>query len=231
MKKWLVVLFLLVSSLCWATAVPDHPSGRVSDYAGMFSQAVVNEVTGTLENYEKQTTNQIAVATFNSLEGGNLEDFSIKLAEKWKIGQKDKNNGVILVIFKDDHKLRIEVGYGLEPTLTDAKCQGIIQNAIVPNFKAGDYDAGLKAGVSQIIGTLSGKESEQVKDQDTPNKPSAKMIFIILGILVVVIIIVAIFTFGDGGFFFGGGGSDDSDDSGGGGGGGSFGGGGASGGW
>jgi len=225
MKKWLVVLFLLVSSLCWATAIPDHPSGRISDYAGIFSQAVISEVTGILENYEKQTTNQIAVATFNSLEGGSLEDFSIKLAEKWKIGQKDKNNGVILVIFKDDRKVRIEVGYGLEPVLTDAKCQGIMQRAIVPNFKAGDYDAGLRASVGQIIEVLSGEKEERLTDQD---KPSIGMIILIVFIIILIIIVVAIGAFGGGssGGYYSGGSSGSGGFSGGGG---SFGGGGASG--
>ena len=97
------------------------------------------------------------VAIFDSLEGGSLEDFSIHLAEKWKVGQKDKSNGVILLIFKSDRKVRIEVGYGLEGALPDVIANQIIQNEIVPNFRAGNYDAGVERAVASILQATKGE--------------------------------------------------------------------------
>lgn len=145
-------------------------AGRVSDTAGMFSAPVRAEVESLLAAHERETTNQVVVATVPSLEGEDLEGFSIRLAEEWKIGQKGKDNGVILLFSKEDRKIRIEVGYGLEHRLTDLICGRIIRNHIVPNFKAGRFDDGLRSGVAAILEILNGKDPVEPATE-TPTEP------------------------------------------------------------
>lgn len=152
-----------------AATVPSL-AGRVSDTAGMFSAPMRAEVESLLAAHERDTTNQVVVATVPSLEGEDLEGFSIRLAEAWKIGQKGKDNGVILLFSKEDRKIRIEVGYGLEHRLTDLICGRIIRNHIVPNFKAGRFDDGLRSGVAVILETLNGKDPVEPVTE-TPVEP------------------------------------------------------------
>ncbi len=217
-----------------ALDVPDKPISRVNDYAGMFASQTVLDMSQYLGNYEARSGNQIVVATFPTLAGDSLEDFSIRLAEKWKIGQKGQDNGVIVLLIKNERLVRIEVGYGLEAILTDALCAQIIQQNMVPYFKKGDYDAGIKEAVSAIVNTLSEERTGPAKT----NKTSKVIeLFIILSIIIVILTVSNLSGgswfyiggsgprsggFGGGGFGGGGGFS---------GGGGSFGGGGSSGGW
>ncbi|MDO8520220.1 MAG: TPM domain-containing protein, partial [Deltaproteobacteria bacterium] len=115
------------------------------------------QLESALRDFELTSTNQIVVATFTSLEGGSLEDFTVRAAEKWKVGQKANNNGVILFIFVQEHEIRIEVGYGLEGALPDATSELIIQQEIVPYFRAGNYDEGVRHGVVAIMKAIAGE--------------------------------------------------------------------------
>lgn len=151
----LSLTLFLAPSLLSAQSVP-FLSGRVNDYAEVLSIQTRNDLEAMLKEHESTTSNQIVVLTIQSLEGAVLEEYSLKVAETWKLGQKGKDNGVLLLISKDDRKLRIEVGYGLEGTLTDATCNSIIRNEIVPHFKDGDYNAGVSAGVRAIIEAIKG---------------------------------------------------------------------------
>jgi uncharacterized protein len=110
-----------------------------------------------LAAFERETSNQIAVLLIPSLEGDSLEDFSIRLAEKWKIGQQGRNNGVILLVVKNDRKLRIEVGYGLEGALPDALAGTIIRNEIASRFREGQFYQGIEAGINSIIAATKGE--------------------------------------------------------------------------
>ncbi len=160
MKKILalfLLFFLFAPALVFALDVPDKPSGYVNDYAHLLLDSTRQVLEGRLTEFEKTTSNQVVVAIFDSLEGGSLEDFSIRLAEKWKIGQKGKDNGAILVIFKSDRKMRIEVGYGLEGALPDVVANQIIQNQIAPNFRQGNYDAGVTSAVNAIMEATRGE--------------------------------------------------------------------------
>ena len=154
---------ILVCALFWLMAWPaaarDIPAlkGRVNDYARMLSPATVNHLEAALADLETTDSTQIVVATIPSLEGDSLEDFSIRLAEKWGIGQADTDNGAILLIAKQERKIRIEVGYGLEGRLTDLMCGRIIRNVIGPEFRMGHFDQGVAAGVSAMIGTVRGE--------------------------------------------------------------------------
>jgi len=160
-----IILSLFIPALL-SLKVPDAPAGRISDYAGMLSVSAKEEITAVLEEFENKTSVQIAVVTFPSLEGESLEDFSIRLAEKWKIGQKGKDNGVILLIFLAERKIRIEVGYGLESVLPDVVASSIIRNIMAPRFREGDFDGGIKEAVGAIMKIVSGEKVPEVENKN-----------------------------------------------------------------
>ncbi len=151
----LVLLLPLLSSQASALEVPEL-KGRVNDYAAMLTFGEIRDLETKLENEEKETSNQIVILTVPSLEGEVLEDFSIKVAEKWKIGQKGKDNGVIILIARDDKKIRIEVGRGLEGALTDLVSGRIIEE-IKPEFKAERYYDGLNLCADHVIEAIKGE--------------------------------------------------------------------------
>ncbi|WP_041273427.1 TPM domain-containing protein [Desulforapulum autotrophicum] len=150
-----LLIFLCVVRV-YALEVPEL-KGRVNDYAGMLSSATVNQLEIVLSDLERTDSTQIVVLTLLSLEGENIEDYSIRVADVWKIGRKNLDNGAILIISKNDRKLRIEVGYGLEGTLTDLVAGRIISNIIVPQFKTGNFDRGVIAGVQSMIHAVHGE--------------------------------------------------------------------------
>ncbi|WP_315266259.1 TPM domain-containing protein [Pseudomonas fragi] len=219
-------------------------SGRVVDEGQMLDPATREQLTQTLQAHEKATGEQVVVVTVPDLQGTPIEDFGYQLGRAWGIGQKDKNNGALLIVARDDRKLRIEVGYGLEDRLTDAQASVIINQIITPAFKAGDYNQGISDGVGAILQVLGGTAlaepayaSSQGDGSDfMAEHPGGVMLLFILFVLVVAACqFYGICNsggsggsrsggFGGGGFGGGGGGGFR-------GGGGSFGGGGASGGW
>jgi uncharacterized protein len=146
-----------------ALTVPQY-QGYVTDLAGMISPAERQRLEQTLLAFEQSDSTQIAVLTIPSLEGDALEDFSIRTVDAWKIGQKGKDNGVLLVVSKGDRKIRIEVGRGLEGVLTDLLAGRIVDQVITPRFKAGQMDEGFEAGISAIISAARGEF--QGSDQD-----------------------------------------------------------------
>lgn len=161
---WAFCLLLLVSSsfLSFAQkAVPELWSQRVHDEAKVLSASVVDQLELQLKEYEDSTSNQIAILIISSLDGDVLEDYSLRVAEKWQLGSKKNDNGVLLLIAVDDHKMRIEVGQGLEGVLTDAHSNRIIRNEMAPDFRRGDYDAGVKAAVNSMIKAIGGEYSAE----------------------------------------------------------------------
>jgi uncharacterized protein len=150
----LLAAFCLPSA--WAESVPEL-KGRVNDYAQMLSPAAEGQLEIMLVDLERTDGTQMAVLTIDSLEGRPIEEFSIQVAEKWGIGQKQNDNGALLVIAKNDRKLRIEVGYGLEGRLTDLATGRIIRNIIGPQFKTGRFDQGVIDGVTAMIATARGE--------------------------------------------------------------------------
>ncbi len=131
--------------------------GRINDYAGMLSPQAKANIEQQLKAVEQSDTTQIVIVTIPSLQGEVLEQFSIKVAEKWKIGQKGKDNGVILLVSKNDRKMRIEVGRGLEEKITDLRAGRIIDEVIKPRFKTDDYDGGFTEGIASIIAASKGE--------------------------------------------------------------------------
>jgi uncharacterized protein len=154
----LLLVMLLVPQGAKALTVPSL-KGRVNDYAQMLSPAAVQHLDRLLQDLETSDSTQIVVLTIPSLEGDSLEDFSIRVAEQWRIGQKNLDNGAILLIAKAERKLRIEVGYGLEGRLTDLMAGRIIANVIVPRFKDGQIDQGVLDGVQAMVGVVKGEFS------------------------------------------------------------------------
>lgn len=164
MHRLLAILFILALPL-QAIAL-DVPTlrGHVNDYAAMLSPESAQELEAGLTSFERSDSTQIVVLTIPTLGGETLEDYSIKVAEAWRIGQKKIDNGVILLIAKQERKIRIEVGRGLEGKLTDLVSGRIIRSEIAPRFKNGDVDGGIKAGVAAIMAVVKGEYTVNPRD-------------------------------------------------------------------
>lgn len=158
--RGLVLVPLLVAGMLLAPArAADVPylSGRVVDDAEILSPATRERLTAALQAHEEATTNQVAVLTVPTIDGESIEGYAARVFEAWKLGRRDRDNGVLLVIVPQDRMLRIEVGYGLEGTLTDVASSRIIRNLMTPPFKAGDYDRGVTDGVLAVVAQLEGR--------------------------------------------------------------------------
>jgi uncharacterized protein len=154
-----VALLFCVASAAFALDFPPL-TGRVVDQAGVMTEASRNDIEAKSKELEDKSGIQLVVATVKSLQGGDIETYANELFRFWKLGEAKKNNGVLLLVAPNEHKVRIEVGYGLEGTLTDALASVIISSAIVPRFKANDYSGGIQRGVEGIIAVLTTDASE-----------------------------------------------------------------------
>ncbi len=165
MRKITVILLclaLLLSPLIGSALGREVPAlkGRVNDYAEILSASTKNHIEQLLVELENSDSTQVVVLTIESLQGDNLEQFSLKVVESWKIGQSGLDNGALLLIAVEDRKVRIEVGYGLEGKLTDLMAGRIIRNVILPQFKEKDFDQGVINGVNAMIATVRGEYSD-----------------------------------------------------------------------
>jgi len=177
-------------------------TGRVVDQAGLLSAADRAALTDSLAALEAKTTDQLVVVTLTSLQGRPIEDYGYQLGRYWKIGQKDKNNGALLIVAPNEHAVRIEVGYGLEGTLTDAVSRYIIETSILPRFKAGDFASGIKRGVDDIILLLGGEgaglqraaaqyAAARVRRPDSDSPLGPAIVFGLLGVALVIFCVIA----------------------------------------
>ena len=191
-------LLLFFSSACFAQkAVPELWGHRVHDEAHVLSQDTINALEKKLQQYEDSTSNQIAVLILSTLEGETVESYSLRVAESWKLGQKNKDNGVLLLVSIDDHEMRIEVGQGLEGILTDAMSSRIIRNEMAPAFRRNDYNMGIVAGVNNIMKAIGGEYTASDSD-GTISDDIIIRIVIGLFILVILGVFTTIFFFVDG---------------------------------
>ena len=245
-RSFAVAIAALVLSVAVSYAALTFPalSGRVVDDAGILSAATRDTLTSLLAEHERQTKNQVVVVTLRSLQGTTIEQYGYQLGRAWGIGVKGKNNGTLIIVSPSTHDVRIEVGYGLEGTLTDAQSKLIIENVMLPSFRNGDYDKGVLNGTITVLQVLGGQPSvavtqPPVSDQQPDDNSSGGHIPIIVIIIVLWLIFGRFFWplfflgglgggWGRGGGFGGGFGGGSGGFSGGGG---SFGGGGASGHW
>lgn len=212
-------------------------SGRVVDGAGLIPRDQERRLTEQLAAHEDATTNQVVVVTLESLEGRTIEQYGYQLGRYWGIGQKGRDNGALLIVAPAERRVRIEVGYGLEGTLTDAISSNIVHAIVLPAFKRGDMAGGIEAGALAIVEALGGEYRMRDPRPTGRSRPTSVLPFILLVIVVGILNLMSpgglrrpyrrgVYmgpTFGGGRGGFGGGGF--------GGGGGGFGGGGASGGW
>ncbi len=257
------ILASIFFAVCCLTAlgkeiIPPAPENHFNDYANVVAAGTASQLNGELADFERATGNQVVVAVFPKMQtDSSIEEYTVRVARAWKVGTKEKNNGAVLFVFVQDHKLYIQTGYGLEGALPDALCKRIIEDEIVPRFKASDYNGGLTAGVHAIMAATKGEyrgtgktvveqQGVQLRARDIPN---ILFVCVFVGFIIYSFIKAArqnytitgrrrsgIYwnTGSSGGWFSGGGGGSFSGGGGGGsfsGGGGSFGGGGAGGSW
>ncbi|HET7626593.1 MAG TPA: TPM domain-containing protein [Verrucomicrobiae bacterium] len=159
MKRVCVIFFLLLAAGAFAAEViPPAPKQYFNDYAHVVSSATATRLNQTLEDFERQTSDQILVAIFPKMQSdSSVEDYTVRVARAWKVGQKEHDNGAVLFVFVQDHKIYLQVGYGLEGALPDALAKRIIDDEISPRFHNGNFDAGLSAGVAAILAATKGE--------------------------------------------------------------------------
>jgi uncharacterized protein len=157
--KMLAALVLMLALAPFAASAAEVPylSGRVVDDAEILKPATRAALADKLKDHESRTTNQVVVLTVHTIGDESIESFATDVFDHWKLGQKTRDNGVLIIVVPDDRKMRIEVGYGLEGTLTDAQASRIIRNVMTPAFKAGDFDRGVTAGVDATLAILEGR--------------------------------------------------------------------------
>jgi uncharacterized protein len=248
-SRSIVILILLNAAVF---AIPNKSTEWVNDYAGILDGGTKSYLTSIIDQFERQTGDEIAVVTVKSLEGESVEKYGNDLFNKWGVGKKDKNNGVLFLVAIKERRMRIEVGYGLESVLNDGKCGEIRDTYVIPYFKQGDYSSGVKEGTKAIISAVCNASgvsgiadiepkasiytASKTENTDLEGRILLFILFVLVFLLPIVIISWRTFNYqgrsgswGSGGSYggggFGGGGG------GGGFGGGSSGGGGASGGW
>ncbi len=196
---WIAALFALLGSPGLHAAGPSFPAltDRVVDQAGLLSPATRQQLTAELAAEEQANGNQVAVVTLNSLGGYDIRDYGYQLGRHWGIGQKGKDNGVLLIVAPHERKVSIEVGYGLEGTLTDALSDTIIRNAILPRFRRGDMEGGIVAGVKSILAVVHGDTSAvQEAPRPAPHRNPSFSRFLPVFIFAVVILggLVSVFS-------------------------------------
>lgn len=177
---------LLLAHAALGFEVPEL-KGRVSDYADIITADIESALNAKLEALEAEDSTQIAVLTVDSLNGVPIEEYGLRVAETWGIGQKGKDNGALLLVAFNEREVRIETGYGLEGSLTDLICSSIIRNEIVPSFKAGDYGKGIEAGIDAMIGIVKGEYTpaeDAVFRSSSPKKLIASVAATVLFILI-----------------------------------------------
>ena len=242
---WSAILLLALAICSRALAdvkIPPAPKDYFNDGAGLVSPADAARLNDKLRLFDEQTSTQVVVAIFPELPELSLEDFTIRTAQAWRVGQKKLNNGAVLFVFPKEHRTRIEVGYGLEGALPDATCKDILEDRLAPLFREGRYAEGLEAAIDAIIAATKGEYQKRTR-------PAPRGVHQLSGagncavfVLVIAVMILRLMlrsgwrTYGGGGFWTGGGGFGGGSGWGGGGGGfsgggGSFGGGGSSGSW
>lgn len=171
---------LLPAILAFATAVAaqaaevPYLTGRVVDNAEILSPDTRKRLAESLRQHEQKTGNQVAVLTVPTINGESVEEYAVRVFEQWKLGQKGKDNGVLVLIVPKDRRMRIEVGYGLEGVLTDAHASRIIRNLMTPRFREGDFNGGVARGVDAVIAQLEGKPVAARSGRPAPRPAVAK---------------------------------------------------------
>jgi uncharacterized protein len=201
MKKFIIaILFVIHLSAFSQRPLPELWGLHVHDEAHVLTQQTIDNLESQLVAYEDSTSNQLAILIIPSLDGEVLEEYALHVAEKWKLGQKDKDNGALLLIAVNDHKMRIEVGQGLEGVLTDALSSSIIRNEIAPSFRQNNYDEGVIKGVNAMISAIGGEytadDSDTAESIDELNWKERILIGVFIFSILGIFTFLALFTQG-----------------------------------
>jgi uncharacterized protein len=203
-KSIITALLLVATTVCITYAStpepPAIPRDYVVDLAGVIKSDVKNRLNASLQELEQKTTSQVLVLTIQSLDGQSIEEFAFNIKEKWKLGQKRKDNGVLIVVSLKDRKYRVEVGYGLESVLPDSLVGSIGREYLAPYFRQGDYSTGIYAGTVAVIRTIATREGVRVTDGILPtgtresraDKPLGAFSTVIIGIFILIAVILCI---------------------------------------
>lgn len=191
MRIFLTLIFIFSFLNADITQYFPKLDGRVVDEPHLLSTSTKDNLTAILKNHEEQTSNQIVVVVLNSLHGYEIADYTYQLGRYWQIGQKDRNNGVILLISMEEKKIRIEVGYGLEGALTDKIAYEIINYTIKPKFRANQFEQGVISAVNEIIQAIKGEYKAKIKDENFDSKLTE-----MIAIGYFIIIFISMFTNG-----------------------------------
>ena len=194
MRKLFLLLLIIIASIALADDVPGY-SSYVNDYAGVITEKDKTSMEEVAKEVEEKTGAQIAVLTVKSMEPyASIDEFGMAVAEKWKVGEKGKDTGIIIILAMDERKVRIEVGYGLEGIFNDARVGRILDNTIIPYFRGGDFSAGLRRGMFKIADTIGTEMNveldERAKMQD--NNFTERLCMLIFFIIFVSIFLMMI---------------------------------------
>jgi len=188
LRPYLLLFILLIPIVAFSYESPGKPGGFVNDFANVFSVDQKRELETKLSGLEKQTSAEISVVTINSLGGETVETFAVKLFEEWGIGKAKTDNGLLILVATDDREARIEVGYGLEPVVTDAASSVIMRNIMIPAFKNGDYFGGVNGAIDTLSGLIKGDPSVVNYVESSTKNIGGFDLFSILGFALVIFV-------------------------------------------
>ena len=196
LRQWLLLLAVFIVGRGWvfgADPLPPKPSQYVVDAAGILSPQLVGALNQRLEAFERETSNQVLVATFPRIpDGYALEDFTQRTAEAWGVGQSKDDNGVVLFVFPNDRVTRIEVGYGLEGALPDALTKRIIENELLPAFRGNDFNSGISRGVNALLQATRGEYRGSGRTSaDSEEGPEGSWLVFLLFIVMLLMMVAA----------------------------------------
>ena len=188
-----LLLFLAQSATGMAETLPSKPAGYFNDYAGVVDRATALRFNEQLAQFERETSNQIVVAVYRTMQSeSSVDDYTQRVAQTWGVGQKGRKNGAVLFVFVENHQMFIQTGYGLEGVLPDATCWDITHNIIAPQFKKGDYAAGLGAGIQAMMQAARGefKGTGKTHTEESGNHSSSFPIGLVIFFLILFFVIV-----------------------------------------
>ncbi|TCD04660.1 TPM domain-containing protein [Pedobacter frigidisoli] len=189
-KLFLLSLFSFVFSFAFAQDFPEKPTTLVNDYSNVLSSEQKATLERKLVAFDDSSSTQISIAILKSVGDYDINEYAVELGRKWGVGQSGKNNGIMIVVAVGDRKISIQTGYGLEGALPDVYAKRIIEDDIKPNFKAGDYYAGLDAGTTSIIKYTKGEYKNDKPRVSSSSKGGVGSIAVIIIIVVIIIIIM-----------------------------------------
>jgi uncharacterized protein len=213
-KKFFAIVWALLGLSAFAAEViPPAPAAYFNDYAGVVSAATADQLNQRLEQFERDSSCQIVVAVFPRMQSdSSIEDYTARVFQAWKVGQKGKDNGAVLFVFIQDRKMFIVTGYGLEGAMPDAICKRIVEDEIKPPFKAGNYEAGLMAGVNAMLAAAKGEykgPGQTVAEHRRNAKNQGSSLSVIIFFIVILVIIASRarrgVRYGRGGYYSSGG--------------------------